>query len=353
MKRSYYFIILAVLIIVLIIIKILSRSDSGPAKAATQQAKPVPVDYFIVKDTIVSFPVTSVGTLLPNEKVEVVSEISRRVTSVVVKEGQMVRKGDLLFRLDDAELKANLNRSQAQLELARNTESRQKQLLATGGISQQVYDEALSKMNSLEAEVAYLKVQLDKTLIQAPFSGKTGLRYVSEGALVNPGTVLTTLEDLSRLKLDFSIPERYAASIHPGMILSFLVQGSKETYTARVEATDPSVDVMTRNIKVRAVADKPATPLVPGISVEVALDLTGSMSAIYIPTECLMSSPKGYKVYVSRKGKAELQEVLTDMRSKAMVNVTLGLSPGDTIVATNLLKLKPSTPIHPVNPWRP
>ncbi|MCX6272826.1 MAG: efflux RND transporter periplasmic adaptor subunit [Bacteroidetes bacterium] len=351
MKKFYILPALALVLVVLIVIKIFRSDKTQAVKPGKAPVPAVPAECFLVRDTTVNFPLNTVGNVRSNERVEIVSEISRRVVAIGFKEGNNVKQGELLFRLDDAEFQADLKKLTSQLELATQTEARNKQLLSSGGISQQLYDESFSRKKTLEAEAELIRIQIDKTLIRAPFSGKTGLRNVSEGALVTPGTVLTTLEDVSSLKLDFTVPEKYASSVDAGNLLNFRIEGFPKVYEARVEATDPSVDRLSGSLKVRAVIQKPDRNIIPGISTELWLTFKTAEPGLYIPTQCLIPTLKGYLVYLKKQGKAKPQPVVSGMRSEKMVEITGGLALGDTVITTNLLKMKPNVPLKIQKTW--
>lgn len=323
--------------------------DSTPATSSLAQN--LPAECYLVKDTAVTFSIHVVGSLLANEKINIVSEINRRITEIACREGELVKKGDLLFKLDESETSAEFRKILAQLDLARSTEERNKELLASGGISRQVYDESLSQLKALEADADYIKVQLDKTQICAPFSGRIGLRNASIGALLSPGYILTTLEDISRLKLDFSLPERYAAAVSRGSVLDFRVEGILETFHAVVEAVESSVEESTRNIRVRAFCENPDNRLTPGRSVNVSMEMKNPLASRYVPSQSLIPTPNGYKIFVLNKGKTELRKVTTGMRSESMVEVREGLEKRDTVVLTNLLRMKSNVAITVQKLW--
>jgi membrane fusion protein (multidrug efflux system) len=189
---------------------------------------------------------------------------------------------------------------------------------------------------------------LSKTEIRAPFSGKIGLRNVSEGALVNPGLILARLQDISRIKVDFSVPERYANDLREGNSVSFLTDYSVKNYSAYIEAVEPNVENTTRTIAVRAVCRNTDGSLVPGTSVRVALNLQGLDKKLFIPTSALIPSVKGYNVFLMKSGKARLQPVKTGIRNRLSVEIVEGLSLKDTVVVTNLLRIKPDSPLSVV-----
>jgi membrane fusion protein (multidrug efflux system) len=341
MKKSIILYILAGLLIAFAIYKIIKNKKESQSMTTKPVAVVLPAEGHIVRDTSVNYELNTVGTIRAFETVDIGSEISKRLVSINFEEGSTVSEGTLLFKLDDADLKAQLEKLTIQEELAQQNEERSKALLAKGGISQQTYDEELNTLKTLRAEIQIIHVDLDKTEIRAPFSGKIGLRNVSEGAYITPGLVLTTLQDIHKVKVDFSVPERYAGSIREGQKVTFTIPGSPRFFDATILAIQPNVDVTTRNLQIRAVAENTERLLFPGSSVKVFLNFGESGKTLFIPSQCLMPSLKGYSVFVVKNKIAQLNTVKTGIRTKECVQITEGISMGDTLVMTNLLRIRP------------
>ena len=265
-----------------------------------------------------------------------------------MKEDTYVTAGQLLFKLDDADITSRINKLEIEAKLAKANETREKVLLAKGGISQERFDEVSSLHQTLQAEIEVLKVDLSKTGIRAPFAGKIGLRNVSEGALVNPGVVLANLQDISRMKLDFSIPERYARDLHVGSRISFRTDYLPDGLMAVVEAIEPAVDINTRTLLIRAIAPNGNNMLVAGTSARVNLILKEFDKSIFIPTAALIPSIKGYSVFIKRNGVAQPVMVKTGVRNREFIQVVAGIQLGDTLVLTNLLRVKKDSPLKVV-----
>jgi membrane fusion protein (multidrug efflux system) len=206
-----------------------------------------------------------------------------------------------------------------------------------------------NNLNKLNAEIAVLEVDLGKTEIRAPFAGKIGLRNVSEGAMVNPEVVLAMLHDISQVKIDFAIPERYANDLRAGARVTFTTDYSTEIFNSVVEAVEPAVDFNTRTILLRSVADNRQGKLVAGSSVKVNLDIRAFDKSLFIPTSALIPSIKGYTVFLIKSGKAVSQVVKTGIRNKSSIQVLEGLALGDTLVTTNLLRVKKDVPLKIIN----
>jgi membrane fusion protein (multidrug efflux system) len=331
--------------VILILLKIFVFS------ARKEQANPantnptLPVECFIAKDTLVNYQIETVGTLRANEQVEIVSEITRKLVKIYMKEGADVTADQLLFKLDDADITARINKLSIELKLAQANDGREKVLLAKGGISQERYDIVSNQRQTIQAEIEVLNVDLSKTAIHAPFAGKIGLRNVSEGALVNPGLILCNLQDISKMKLDFSIPERYAHDLHVGSRINFRTDYLTEEQTAIVEAIEPAVNVGTRTLQVRAIAQNSNGKLVAGSSARVNMTIREMDKSIFIPTIALIPSSKGYSVFINRKGLAQSNIVRTGIRNQDYIQIVEGVVPGDTLVITNLLRVKKESPL--------
>lgn len=351
MRKSILFIFLAIFLLILVFLKIFRGCREEAQKPAAAVIPPVSAEGYIARDTTLNFPFSTVGYIRANEKTDIVSELPGRVVSIHFREGGFIRKGELLFLLDDSEYQASLKKIEAQLELAQRAEERNSAQLASGGISQHVFDESAAHRKVMEAEADLLRVTIRKAAIRAPFTGKTGIRNVSDGAYVKPGEVLTTLEDLALLKVDFSVPQRYAGIVHVSDPLSFTVTGNPAVYPGRVMATDPSVDRHTGNLRVLATVSAHADELVPGTAVTVSLAGKPPVPSLYIPTQALLPTPAGYDVYALSAGKCTLRHVKTGLRSKAMAEITQGVEPGDTILVTGLMRVRPGNSVHILKTW--
>ena len=342
-RKNYILLIIGALLLLLIVIKIISNSKKELSKSTKPGAQAVQAECFIAKDTLINFTFKAVGSIRANEVVELVSELSLRLVSIHFREGSQVKRGDLLFQLDDTELQANLKKVKAKLDLALETEKRTESLLNSGGTSKQIFDESVCDRKVLEAEAESLHVLIGKTKILAPFSGVIGIRNVSEGAYLTPGKVLTTLEDLSRLKIDFTISQTFANMIRKGELFNFRVDGNPSEYSALVEAINPSINQNSGNLKILAIVENSDAALKAGITVSINLASKSAISAVYVPTQALVPTPGGYHLFFAQKGKAVYKPVITGIRSEKLVEIIKGVVPGDTILVTGFMKLRPGS----------
>jgi len=304
------------------------------------------VSGIIVKAGIADEQLLINATLMPNEYIDVYPEISGRVVSIRFREGSEVRKGDTLLCLDDAEWRAELKQVQVQKEQASAQEKRLQKLLDIQGISQEAYDQVYFQLKGLEAQIELIQTKIKKTHILAPFQGVLGLRYVSNGAMIHPGFKLTTLQQVRPLKLEFSVPEKHAWKLKKGDEIQFTLQASNSLYTAQVYAMDAMVQSDSRTLFIRAITTETASELMPGAYAKIKLTIDSDDEAIMIPTLAVIPVLKGQKVYIKRKGLAEEVDVQTGIRTAKEIQITSGLSVGDTVITTGIMGLKPGTPIQ-------
>ena len=286
------------------------------------------------------------GSLEANEQVELRSEISGVVENINFREGSKVSKGQVLFRVNDQELRAQLAKITTAEKLAAENERRAQLLLEKEAISQEEYDVAQADLQSAKAESQLIAAQLAKATVRAPFSGTIGLRYISEGTYVTPSTSIAKLVNTDQLKLTFSIPEKYSNQVGIDTELTFTTSGSGNEHTAKVYAIEPGVDVATRTLKMRALAENKDGKLIPGTFANVALPLAAVNDAILVPTEALIPIQNGKKIFITRNGMAKEVEVETGARTANFVRITSGLKPGDTILTSGVMILKDGAPVN-------
>lgn len=324
-----------------------SEADAAPgASAPPAPTAPAPIEVEVqrISTEPLEVQVTATGTLLGREAVQLVSELSRRLVRVHAEEGSAVRAGDVLFELDASDLKAELTKLEVQARLARATLERTERLSAEGLSNQQELDLARARVDEATAERQALRVTLGKTLIRAPFAGRLGLRRVSEGAWVTPSTLLSTLQDTSSMKLDFTLPERYAGAVRRGGEFRFRVEGRSETFTGKVAAIEPSVDPATRSLLVRGVIEG-ETSLVPGAAANVEVPLRVER-ALLVPAIAIVPGIEGRRVFVAAGGRARSTPVEVGFRSGDRAQIVSGVREGDAVITTNLLRLREDMPVE-------
>lgn len=306
-----------------------------------KEKPPAVVDVMIAGDEQINSSLEVNGTVLAYEMVELQPEISGRIVYLNMPDGQHVKEGTILARINDAELQAQLEQQQSQLDLANKTEKRLRDLLKINGVNQADYDAALNQVNSLEASIKVTRALLDKTVIKAPFDGKLGLREVSQGAYVTPQTLLGTLQQSDKVKIDFTVPETQAALVAPGHKVRIQLNGSKEVFNASISAVEPLVNATTRNIKARALLGSSA--LFPGSFVKVMIDQ--DRQAIVVPTNAIIPDALSNQVVVVSEGKASFRNVETGFRNANTVELVSGINKGDSVVVSGMLFVRPNAKV--------
>lgn len=331
------------LIIFLCTIFMSACKDDKDGGAPQQGNKPkgLKAEGYIVTPAEFQNNYTASGSLMPNEAVEIHPEISGRITALNFKEGSHVAKGQTLVRIYDADIKAQIQKLKAQKDLQQKIINRQKELLKIGGISQQDFETTETQISSINADIAVQEAALRKTVIVAPFDGIIGIRNISNGAIVSPTTTIATLQQISSLKMDFTIPEQYRNSLHNNQQVFFNITGDTNTYTGKIMAIDPGASMATRSVGVRAVIPNTQQTLLAGAFAEVRIPLAANANALMIPTQAIIPTTREKKVAVVKNGKATLQTVELGDRGNDKVQIIKGLSTGDTIILTGLMQLKP------------
>lgn len=311
--------------------------------------QPVPVRMMQVQSAAVSDTVTAAATLVPHEQVILRPEIDGRIVGLSFREGQTVKKGSLIVKLDDAEQRAALAAAEADLKLAVSRFKRNEDLAGKGFISQQALDEAQANLDIVKAKVQEVRVGLARTVIRAPFTALAGLRKVSPGAYVKKGDDIVELAAIDQLNLDVRVPEVYLPLVKIGQPVSVTVDALPgRTFSGKVYAMEPVVDLATRGALVRARIPNTAGNLKPGMFARVSANLGSRPDAVVVPEQAIL--PKGKQTYIYKvvEGKANLTPVQLGRRSPGQVEVVSGIKAGDTIVVDGLLKLKPEAPVAPV-----
>jgi membrane fusion protein (multidrug efflux system) len=324
-----------------------SCKEGKPAEGAGKKREgPPPVfDAVVAIAYPLSRTIEAPGTILPNENTELHPEVAGRVVAINFKEGSVVSKGALLVKLFDGDLQAQLKKLLVQLEISNATTKRQSELLAINGTSQQDYDNAVLIGSNIKADIELLKVNIDKTEIRAPYTGRLGLRNVSLGAYVTPLTNITSISDDRIMKVEFTVPERYAPEMNNGRMIKLKIDGSNKDYPASIIASQNSVSQDTRSLTVRAVVQQPDTHLTPGAFVSVKVVIGNNAPAIMIPSEAIIPTTRYKKVIVSNSGKASFVTVNTGFRDSSKVEIVDGLKQGDTVITNGLLTIKEGMPV--------
>lgn len=343
MKRYRGLIWLFLIIAVLLIVKFIFFPAGETANGKPAAGGPPPatnVEGYVTKHEVLDHSLQVTGSVLPNESVELRPEISGKVEALPLKEGAIAQKGALLVKLNDKDLQAQLRKLNAQKKLSDARLQRLDQLLKVQGISQQEYDETSNEIAALEADADVLRVLISRTEIRAPFTGMVGLRSISVGSYVTPSDVIAGIRQLDPVRIEFSIPGRYASQIREGMEIQFSLEGEDEQRIGKVYAIESGIDQQTRMLVIRARASNPGNKIKPGSFVKVNMILERLDDAILVPTQSIVPILKGQQVFVARNGKAEAVPVKLGIREESRVQITEGLKPGDTVVVTGVMSVR-------------
>ena len=321
------------------------KKSASTTTSTQQQQQAIIADALIVSTQPLSADIEIPGTIMAGETTEIHPEIPGRVVQLNVREGTFVGKGALLAKLYDGDLQAQLRKLEVQLKIAEQTEDRQAQLLKIQGISQQEYDLSLLQVSNLKADIDIVREAVRKTEIRAPFSGKLGLRNISDGAFVTSATIVTTISQVSQLKIQFNVPEKYGSQLKNGQPINFTVDGSTKTFTANIIAAEVKMDENTRSLALRALVKNSDPALIPGVFAKVRIIIGKNEEAILIPT--IVVQPLGRKklVYLYKGGKSIPADITTGVRDSSSVQVLTGLNVGDTVITTGLLFLRPGADV--------
>jgi membrane fusion protein, multidrug efflux system len=301
---------------------------------------PLSVTAIVVSSKDFSNAITLSGSIEANENVEIRSEVSGIVEKISFSEGTQVSKGQVLLKVNDIELRAQLSQAITKQKLASENERRAKLLLQKEAISQEEYEIASAEFRSLKAQTQLIQSQIAKTTIRAPFSGKIGLRNISPGTYVTPTTLITKLVSSGQVKISFSIPEKYASEIESNASITFTIPNNPEKFTAKIYAIEPEIETATRTLKIRAIANNSNGKLIPGTFATIDLSLKNIKDAIVIPTEAVVPIQNGKVVYIANNGKAKEVKIETLARTAKDVVVTSGIKSGDTLLTSGVMSLK-------------
>lgn len=339
MKKIKILIVAILLLLTAFFIKV-GLTKSNDKKQNSKEKVHKKVDAFVVTPSLLVSEITVTGSLAAYNDVDLKNEVAGRVVKVNLQEGKFVRKGTLLVKLYDDDLQATLRKLRSQLAIQRRIYKRQTELIKVNGISQNDYEQTLLQVKTINADIAEEKALIRKTEVRAPFDGTIGLRDISVGAVVSSSTLLATIRTNHKIKLDFYVPEKYSSEVVNGMKVNFTMYNGDKLYNAIVVATEHGIDDTTRNLKVRALITTYSKELVPGAFANVILKFGENPKALMIPTQAIIPQEGDKTVIVARNRKAHFVSIKTGIRKSSRIEVTEGLSPGDTIMSTGLLFLK-------------
>lgn len=342
--------LIIVLLLIILYPKFKSSIKGGDAPIAQFSrgmggGQPLFASGYVIRPADMNELIISIGSLLPDEEVDLSFETSGKIVGIYFTEGTRVNKGELLAKINDRPLQAQLLKLEAQLKLTEEREFRQRQLLDRDAISRESYDQVATELQSIEADIKLIQARISETELRAPFDGIVGLRMISEGAIATTQTKIVRLVKNKPLKIEFSIPERYAWEVTPGFPISFAIDGIPESFDAKVYVVDPEVNMDTRTIVVRALYANENEELKPGRFASVRARLSQIENTIEVPSQAIIPEMEGEKVFIYKNGKAKEVKVSIGLRTATHVQIRSGLNFGDTLLTTAILQLRHNLPV--------
>ncbi len=347
-RRILFYIVLAGVLIYLADRKFhfISEGAAVAVGPAGGSGGSLPVSAKVIKPQPLDEKLVVTGTLVANEAVEITSEVTGIVEKIYFKEGARVKKGDLLLKLNVDDQEAQLEKFKFSKKLREASEYRQRQLLEKQAISQEEYEIALTELNTTNADVKILEVQIAKSSIRAPFDGIIGLRYISDGAFINSSTRIASLININPIKVEFSIPGKYGPVVSDGDKIYFTTDASDKTYEGTVYAVQPQVDQTTRTLSIRATSDNSEGELFPGLFTKIEVILSHKDNALMVPSIAVVNDLSGHKVFLENNGKVVEQKVTVGIRTATEIEIIDGLKAEDTVITSGILQIRPGSSVE-------
>ncbi len=318
-----------------------NASEVPPAPQVRTQVLTIQAE--VVKPQPLSEKIISTGSTIADEEVDLTFESSGKIVAIYFNEGTHVKEGDLLAKINDKPLQAQLKKLEAEVPLASDRVYRQRTLLEKDAVSQEAYEQVTTEYEKLMADIELVKANISQTELRAPFDGIIGLRFVSEGAYANSSTQIAKLTKISPIKIDFSIPESYAPDVSDGTRILFSLEGPDgrmQQYNATVYAVESKVDMETRTLRVRATYPNPNEAILPGRYLSVEITKREIKDALAVPSEAIIPEMGKSIIYVYRGGEAYPAEIQTGLRTESRVQVLEGIQAGDTVITTGVMQLR-------------
>ncbi len=311
-----------------------------PGAGGGRSSQPASVTLAAVRTERVSQKLEALGNARANESVDISTKISNVVTAVTFRDGERVKRGQVLVQLDNAQARADVAEAQAALTESESQYNRSRELLNTQALSKSSFDQLVATLAANRARLSAAQARLEDTVIRAPFSGRVGLRRVSVGTLISPGDVITTLDDTSVIKLDFSVPENFLAGLREGLSIRASAPAFPgRSFAGSVSSIDSRVDMNTRSVTVRALLANEDGALKPGMFLNVSL-ANDEREALVIPEEALTPEAERQYVFVVSEGKVSRREVRIGGRRPGSVEVLAGLSAGERVIVEGTQKVR-------------
>ena len=324
--------------------KELAAADKAMSKSRNTK-RILNVNAKIIKPQLLKDEIKISGSLLPDEEVDLSFETSGKIIEINFEEGSQVKKGQLLAKVNDRPLQAQLQRLVAQLKLAEDRVFRQNALLERDAVSKEAYEQVKTELATLNANIDLIKANIAQTELRAPFDGVIGLRQVSVGTYASPSTIVAKLTKVSPLKVEFSVPERYANDVKIGAGVDFGLGGKLETFHAKVYARESRMDPSTHTLTLRALYPNAYGAVMPGRYADIRLSKNEIPDALAVPSEAIVPEMGKDKIFLYKAGKAHPVEIQAGIRTEAETQVLQGLQAGDTIIISGTLQLRTGLPV--------
>ncbi|MFZ1955371.1 MAG: efflux RND transporter periplasmic adaptor subunit [Desulfobacterales bacterium] len=325
------------------------EKTSGYALARVPSKPPVPVVTAMVTSEPFTEKLEALGTTKANESVVVTPTVEERVVAILVDDGEFVNKGQVLVKLDDSEAQYLLAEARAALKEQRQQFERMRRLAKTNATSRSQLDEEQGLLDIAAAKVSLLEARLQDYTIRAPFSGILGIRQISTGAVVDSDTVITTLDDTTTIKLDFTVPEAYLGVLKNGMTVSaHSLAYPDHSFSGIVTAISSRVDPETRTLTVRAKVPNPDRLLRPGMLLTVDLVKDRSQSLIIPEEAVIQEKDRKFALVVTPGNTVEKIEIVTGRRNPGKLEVISGLNAGQQVIIQGLTRVRPGSSVNVV-----
>ena len=303
------------------------------------------VNAIVAKPQSVSDEILINGSILPDEEVDLSFETSGKIVEINFKEGTFVNKGQLLAKVNDRPLQAQLQKLTSQVKLAEDRVYRQSLLLKKDAVSQEAYEQVKTDLAKLEADIELIKANIEQTELRAPFDGVIGLRGVSVGSYASPSVVVAKLTKISPVKVEFAVPERYTDDIKIGANVVFSLTGEVEQFRAKVYAKESKIDPVTHTLTVRALYDIRNGASLAGRYATVKLEKQRIDDAIVVPSDAIVPEMGVDKLFLYKSGKAQPVDVIAGLRTDKDVQIVRGINMGDTVIVSGTLQLRSGLPV--------
>ena len=308
---------------------------------------PMPVEVSVAqRDTVVD-AIAATGQIEAIQAIDLRPEVEGRIVDLLVREGQEVEKGTPLFKVDDAELRAQVARATADRDLARQALERTKQLVAQNASSAADLEKAEATARGAEAQLELLQIRLDRSVVRAPFAGVVGRRYVSLGDYVNTNTKLTAVHTVNPQYAVLDVPERYADQLKRGQLVSFQVAALPgRNFSGEVIFVDPTVELPARTILIKAIVPNPRRELASGMFIEARLATSIRPNAVVVPEDAILPLQGATFVWVVKEGKADRRQVTLGVRTAGWAEILGGgVEAGDQVVVGGIERLFPGATV--------